>query len=107
MRASELRIGNYIKSPYGAIRCKINDIQRFENSIYEYRPIPLTEDIILKCGFSRHSDVIFNCGDCMLYLDVNFADFYYKGTPMKTIHSLHELQNGYYWHSNTELIISL
>jgi len=59
MKAEELRIGNYVRlmlnhSDYNDIKIELPDLNIIHNKNLrnEYSPIPLTEEWLLKFGFS-------------------------------------------------------
>lgn len=77
MKANELRIGNWVTTRRGY--SQVTDIRAFDNQSISYNyknpdgeifntacqldeanPIPLTEDILLKCGFERKPDIDSN-----------------------------------------------
>ena len=107
MKANELRIGNYVNingnniplTP--ALFCLIID-----NQIAPPKPIPLTEDILLKCGYWKleHKTINFvNTGHSIWRLD---GRFYCEKNGVK-INYLHQLQNLYFALTNQELTITL
>lgn len=120
MKATELRIGNYVMaSTYMKIDAKFI----YEYSIVggDYKPIPLTEDILLKCGFVQ-------CLPDETYYTVNPNDFHIRieknelknnenvlwvyfdeqeDHPITCIFELHQLQNLYFALTETELTIKL
>ena len=131
MEAKELRIGNYVDL------CGISKIselhseeKQFDNVYLEFeesfewteynklKPIPLTEEILLKCGFSivnensagkKYSyviDGIFS-QDFNLVLwktTKNFGKIYRGNLEIKY---LHQLQNLYFALTNEELTVNL
>jgi len=65
MKATELRIGNYVKEYSGKIfKFELQDFCNIKNSNLdadEYcLPIPLTEELLLKCGFDEKHFVQWN-----------------------------------------------
>ena len=130
MNIQELRIGNYVLKN-NAFICAVKELHKTEAKIrfaddnhdividYEYiKPIPLTEDILLKCGFYEcidedvngykkyinddhlEFDVYLNSAShcCVHYLDVAFSNH-----PQ----SLHSLQNAIFALRGEELNIEL
>lgn len=120
IKANELRVGNHLFK-YGEVvkiveigikhKGDTNYYLRSENDncgywIDQFNPIPLTEEILLKCGFLKcnftenHYDTkgmkIWKCND-MFLCDKN-------GVVIK---SLHQLQNLYFALTNQELKIEL
>lgn len=131
MDANELRIGNWVRYKDSKEKVKVLQIRRdgshqlsgynlcttyYSEVIGEYEPIPLTEEILLKCGFELTEECkmtdkvkIFELGDygvktwyddtCVFFKDV---------TPIKTnLKHLHQLQNLYFAITGEELKIEL
>ena len=120
IQATELRIGNYLTyhTPDDTdMPCKI-DAQDILNISTNYMhnaeihsPIPLTEEILLKCGFELsykglHTTYEINEGIVTYYFwdDRQYASF--KGADIKCEY-LHTLQNLIFILTNTELNITL
>ncbi len=134
MKTNELRIGNYVNVLHHKndcpdpvkfnIACKIKAV--FENAIVlmsneyvelEYiSAIPLTEEILLKCGFSE-SEMFFIR---MRGFSIRFKDKVWLGLTKSNngwltcsphydtcLMYLHQLQNLYFALTNEELIINL
>jgi hypothetical protein len=119
MKANELRIGNWlnhdgifrqVSSLHSDNTLRFKDgnssIGCFKATLSNIKPIPLTEEILLKCGYEinfldfNHFYKLHN-----LYLDSNFQ-------PIDTfityeIKYLHQLQNLYFALTNQELNIEL
>jgi hypothetical protein len=118
MKASELRIGNYVNIflndvDYNTIQIKVDDLYYIlqKNGVYE--PIPLTEEWLLKFGFenidkgdndfitytdSEHNyylqiDVRRKDGKYLI-LDNSFDDL--RAFSMVDIEYVHQLQNLYF-----------
>lgn len=124
IRANELRIGNYIekslKSGQGrsvvyAIGCQ--DLVRMveDTGSFNYSPIPLTEEILLKCGFKIYKDSMY-CGgigplglvkDDGKYFLCAQDDTGYILDGAVQIESLHHLQNVYSDLEREELNVQL
>lgn len=138
MKANELRIGNYLYDDLDdtimiVSRTETKDYTEWntgnkynicclkkgtEQSYYEgdFRPIPLTEEILLKCvtkfkGINHRSEILIQ-GQCFEFF-VNENDFYLQFTggegvsfsvPIKYLHSL---QNIFHALTNEELIVNL
>ena len=117
MKANELRIGNCIckslQSGNGRkLFQKINahDLLRIEDDkLFNYEPIPLTEEILLKCGFKlSHKGFTYDkkrlsiCLPCDSYKN---GRVYFNSWCIseKSIDSLHQLQNLYFSLTNEEL----
>lgn len=127
MKANELRIGNYVAiehcrygEPYLTIESigleSVNyDFRAY--SVGEIKPIPLTEEWLVKFGFKLYPTGSY-CKDINydLYLAIIYSDtpkeiwlnVYQDGventTILKHIHYVHQLQNLYYALTGEELI---
>jgi hypothetical protein len=122
MLANALRIGNYVITLCGYE--KITDIlcdsiNTYNQKYLEYElvnPIPLNEEILLKCGFEKSNDldkfyhldllnewtrIYFNPKHNICQLSINQYDSCIR------IKYLHELQNIYFALTNEELQIEL
>jgi len=115
IKPTDLMIGNYVRdihSEYGFFKVLElrKDIVKYGNLFKakydDLRPIPLTEDILLKCGFEKHrKGYSLNVGGESFdyYINGKFVIWYhkYKGYSLDTIsksgdvfyNSLHQLQN--------------
>ena len=124
IQANELRIGNKVYDN-GKI-CTIESINAFadgEADVYLVEtgnagmfidPIPLTEDILLKCGatsviFTTNNEISsFDIGDLMFEKEVNgYCVFGSEWTIGKPFHYLHQLQNLFFCLCGKELTIKL
>lgn len=143
MDARELRLGNYVrlaedfkfvetKAPAETV-CKVEAIKR--NSLYleckvgdgvcysevpvsMVEPIPLTEESLLECGFTKEYDsfcygielsygrYLYNDGvnDNKLFASINSAEYPLSRIP---IEYLHQLQNVYFALTGEELQVNL
>ena len=125
MKAEELRIGNYVLDEENKVRL-VTELSRalirtsFDLILLasEVKPIPLTEEILLKCGFEINGKYYrskYIQDSIKLIYDFNQRVLYfkYKGefSPMiqipRAIESLHELQNIYYALTGKELEVYL
>jgi hypothetical protein len=127
----ELKIGNYVKyngcvvSVYAISNQTPNKDKHFDNkarvtlwcnglidaTIDEIEPIPITEELLLKCGFDEPCDVVYehNYGEFEVTKEQEKwwvtwnggADFWFE------IKHLHQLQNAYYLATGKELEIKL
>ena len=132
METNELRIGNYLFDD------ETNDIMivsRIETEEYtewnsgnefniiclkngfnktyfegNFRPIPLTEDILLKCGFKKELDAFYRKNKSQM-IEVCFHDngilITNQSVCLSSIKYLHQLQNLYFALTNQELTITL
>jgi len=124
LQANELRIGNWViwDNPILNIRERVQinweDFELITNKNLgnKYTPIPLTPEILEKCGFVRNGDWFYKQSFVLGFLttDSNFqTEFKFAGTelPFKwnllNITSLHQLQNLYFALTQTELLIKL
>jgi hypothetical protein len=101
MKINELRVGNYIyycDEIYKVdLRCIYNHMDDEQDDAYQ--PIPLTEEILLKCEIDEDINVEFDkiLGYYVVYLEDSFCL-----NSVKLYH-LHQLQNLYYALTNDEL----
>ena len=144
MKANELRIGNYLHFPFINKQVKVIGINAYEGikgeilhkislknetDLYCERldtlnPLPLTEEILLKCGFEKgsicyHNAFSLNVKKTDFYLRPSFIDGFYWGFNMNPkkldcelndvmpLQYLHQLQNLYFALTGTELEINL
>lgn len=117
LKAKELRAGNYIifnvnNKPFPVTTTEILQVANIEGKLtpYFYEPVPLTEELLLKCGFMvRHidgSDGIFRIYNLGAFTyNTNHGWWYLLDKLRFQITSLHQLQNLYYSLTNTELQI--
>lgn len=112
---NELRIGNHIEflKPNGKWLLKVITPHSFPEIMSEpenYRPIPLTEEVLLKCGFEfdeygyTHFDTrtLFN-----KYTVDGVLHFLIGNVSLDNMKYLHQLQNLYYHLTQKELNIEL
>lgn len=107
MNANELRIGNWVIFEKEIYRFSIYD---FENSNYQIvHPIPLTPEILEKCGFEKQMMWTYSIS---IGGDMNLV--YYLGekgwsignkqySDFSNLKHLHQLQNLYYALTGQEL----
>ena len=129
MEANEIRVGNLLIDPRkfnkdtreffninenGYFKATARDIQCAEL----FNPIPLTEEILLKCGFEYNDDIgkyeISDDDYCILIRkDTDTEEFYFEigdlgyNYVFKTIKYLHELQNIFWCLVGEELKVNL
>ena len=118
--ANELRIGNWvIIISTGQIACitsvdknigvKVNNSPIYL-SIDDIKPIPVTEEILLKCGFEKDNEY-FSLKN--LHYNIENKRFYIGNDHVSSGHNdayilhLHQLQNLYFALTNQELEIEL
>lgn len=121
MKLNELRIGSKVYyngthkeegtvtgvTEYLDGSCLVN-LNGRANGLYkieELSPIPITEEILLKCGFFKEEDRSYRwyLGEYFTY-DLDDGGFKYEGAWIRPlIKYLHELQNLYFALTQTEL----
>lgn len=117
IQAEQLRIGNLIINPIqGIIKVNTTIMSRVNNlnSLIKqglltkediFKPIPLTEDILLKCGFEDRGHYFVIYGKIALEVfEKGFTLCNHEYKPF--IMYLHELQNLYYALTKQELDIT-
>lgn len=111
MNTNDLRIGNLIQ---GSQITKVALLSEFEiNGVpdNEFKGIPLTEEIVLKCGFKRfrengYGNHVYKIPYIEFYLFVGHGVVGFIGRN-GTFGFLHELQNFYYTWTGKELEVIL
>jgi hypothetical protein len=121
MKASELRLGNWVEQPNEGVTkvtSILNDLQIITETEYvdNYcRPIPLTEEWLLRFGFTYKKTDKANCYT-LHFFSVNFVtDGRYKGKVFIRVANfnpdinnflyVHQLQNLYHALTGEELTI--
>jgi hypothetical protein len=118
MKANELRIGNVVETrsnKRGWIRYEITGLNIYQLSAYsenfekDVRPIPITDDLLLECGFFQDADnrlsvILLKIGLLLMLMIVVF-ELLTVGCLGKSI-TLHELQNLYFTLTGEELKIN-
>lgn len=114
MKANELRLGNIMLDRLNRI-CKVEEILKYEFKApaiqggitsLPNKPIPLTEEWLLKFGFNKFKG---NNTDCFLddfETSCNMELFFWKGTQIKNIKYVHQLQNLYFALTGEELTLN-
>jgi hypothetical protein len=111
MEANELRVGNYVNAEFGLSNLQTHkllaqDILDISKGIVKIYPIPLTEEILLKCGFKLAIDEqVYVLHDTIELTQNDYGNsFYFIGNFIKSdIKYLHQLQNLYYALTDNEL----
>lgn len=116
MNVKDLRIGNIIKDRGSNIPYFILGANKFKNiiewdSLFEYEPIPLTEEWLLKFGFHKHNNAWvqddFNENNNRFYFSIwsdTDEDFRYNSSEFDVeLNYVHQLQNLYFALTNKEL----
>jgi hypothetical protein len=137
MKAEELRIGNLIYSSSGSERVvvgtsyktilhskSLDSVTYYEDYESNCKPIPLTEEILSKCGFDKtddYGDIIYfelkirnnvSYYVCFDHEDISFGlNVFENCTPLiydeKHFQYIHQLQNLIYSLTNQELKIQI
>lgn len=116
IKASELRIGNWISGTndlyvkitninQSTIRYDVdNELESILDDYCNIKPIPLTEEILLKCGFNNHTNEMFFIAGLQIW---KCNDLFLCNKNGVIIKSLHQLQNLFFALTKTELQIYL
>lgn len=106
MNAIELRIGNlvFVSDDDHAAPIQAGGINAMEHGQFKPRPIPLTEEWLLKLGFRRSTDndCVFSNGTLAVFFDKTDSFCELKGAKPKYVH---QLQNLYFALTGEELTI--
>lgn len=116
MKASELRIGNYLYNDNVVVKIDARSIFDIwdDEGLRNYKSIPLTEDWLLKFGFKcvwsgQGEGSTFKLSDIYLHSHdfvKNFSLVEFQGKDVKIkINSVHQLQNLYFALTGQELKI--
>lgn len=131
MKANELRIGNWVNVPvkeqspfridaFEHLSDKFIKVAMFHpeygESVHpltwyggDLEPIPLTEEILLKCGFEEDANLFHN--NIALYKNgvggFNYNANYFEHDNLISVDYLHQLQNLYFALTGEELKIEL
>jgi len=115
MEAQELRIGNLTNI---GVVTSINQTDfivddKWGSCAVTIEPIPLTEEILLKCGMHKSiwsvTRFVFNDEQDQFHIDILNDRFVFRGLGMSIVYVdfLHDLQNLYFAVTRKELTISL
>lgn len=118
MKPNELRRGNWVGTVYSAPYIKITEIKNAVVcglnckgiSYASLKPIPLTEEILLNCGFEKFlkgikgSDIHDTYRLGFFQIENHFGIYMFHGIEIKHIH---QLQNLFFAISGHELNIEL
>jgi len=116
LTAQDLRIGNYVQFPAGTIY-KVDILYDSYKSLEYWKPIPLTEEWLLKLGFEyykplNHYRMVLNdiwfeirVSDIFVFSFTNLNYDEENHMPPKVIQRVHQLQNLYFALTGEELEI--
>jgi hypothetical protein len=112
IQANELRVGCTFlyKDRLVTIR---NSVELYNatnlDSISLYSPIPLTPEILEKCGFEKDQDGIYRLLNCLYWLDNGVLQISLDYAPLfnAPCKYLHQLQNLIFCLLGEELVINL
>lgn len=120
IKAEELRIGNWITDRndfhmqvvslgsdymYADFEGNEGDVWEFNFENNKPNPIPLTEEILLKCGFEKGKGTILFLNG--FYYDTFDGEFSFISIIINNIKYLHQLQNLHYILTGQELEVKL
>ena len=105
IKPQDLRIGNYVQfkqNPYHQIRFG----SELDRNVFE--PIPLSEEILLKCGFEKVEHCFLFKGFCIEPKPKRGCFFFYfRDKLIRQVNVLHDLQNIVFSLVGEELTITL
>lgn len=129
MDAKEIRIGNWVNLIAIDQKIEINSVigtglgglftwiekgEEYEDSLTAVEPIPLTPEILEKCGFVKQTEYIYENDKNLFEIIMNADQFFYgqwgsDGFSIDGIElrHLHQLQNLYFALTGEELTIKL
>lgn len=105
MKANELRIGNWVFNGQN-IQVTPKQIEWFSEGVYDLLPIELTEEWLLKFGFSKWKNKNnFSKGSFIVYT-LSKKGFHYGRKSLRVeLKYVHQLQNLYFALTGEELKI--
>ena len=112
MKAQDLRIGNYVLKTYNNKTHKIVpvNISIFSVQPKVFKPIPLTEEWLLKFGFNRYDlttyFVWYRLNDLTVRIDLRTNEifvYFFQGKSLRHIKHVYQLQNLYFALTGEEL----
>ena len=111
LQANELRIGNYLQwngKPFKVNTIFTSHVCSETQPLQGYEPIPLTPEILEKCGF-EYDTVTYYIGNFMLLEGNNDYRVAINSISKQfcDVKYLHELQNCYFMYKKEELEINL
>lgn len=121
IQPNEIRLNNWVLNDKGEykqikdicedgsvwLRCNLCVKAKYRHKLEGLNPIPLTEDVLLKCGFwEEESNSYYHVDFEYIYKDNVGWHIFNRGTKLY-IESLHRLQNLHFALTNQELEIEL
>lgn len=105
MNANELRLGNFVLEESKRVQLSEDDLEVLfaARNYADYEPIPLTPEILEKCGFEKGEKGFWFTGGIEYNLEKNLLE----GFGYCLIEYLHQLQNLYFALTGEELQITL
>ena len=111
MKASELRIGNWVKRNGLVVQCDYMSAANCHAVPIQYEPIPITEEWLVRFGFERVNQQyphkkIYRLNKFYIKFDIKDSFFYwavYGANTDYTIELVHQLQNLYFALTGEEL----
>jgi hypothetical protein len=126
INANELRIGNWVDGGVnGSLYYRIKASDFANTDFTKTKPVALTEDILIKCGFEKlysgwfKKSYFTDCNEAAEKMEIQYNvksgrcaiyDTHLNGSPAmtgKSIEYIHQLQNLYYALTGEELNIEL
>ena len=119
IQANELRVGNWVNifnipmKIDGTMILNIETANRRNKVVVDLTPIPITEHILLKCGFKRDIDIVYRyylTYDYSILLAYDLDDNCIRlgdSWDFGKITYIHELQNLYFALKKNELTLNL
>jgi len=107
LKARDIRVGNYYDHNGEYKQVTPNTIMEVWEAERSWcKPIPLTEDILLKCGFEKDGTTYHNqIAIYHIYDNFTYNVNYFEHDNLIEIIYLHQLQNLYFALTNIELEI--
>jgi len=105
VKAEELRIGNLTIWDGSICEVDANQLSSMQYGNITSEPIPLTEQILLKCGFKEHVPNFWSKGAFMITMHEHYFNLSFLTYELEK--SVHVLQNLYYGLKGSELEINL
>ncbi len=121
IQANEIRLGNWVNFIPDNGNFIVSGIDSFNHSFKtinglctdDIRPIPLTKEILLKCGWVKNNNInsFEMIGECRMFLNetsfgYNMYNYILGASICKKIKYLHQLQNIYFALTQKELEIN-